>query len=122
MSTSAAETVTGLIHATGVYIGDTEFAVLLTDGRRVVIPLAAFPRLAAATPVQRRHVELYSDGKMLHWPDLDEDIAVQHLIEGRLPVKQVARGPLARTGRANRRVHSGKRVSATRRSDAAAVG
>jgi hypothetical protein len=25
---------------------------------------------------------------MLHWPEIDEDIEVQHIIEGRLPVKE----------------------------------
>jgi hypothetical protein len=24
---------------------------------------------------------------MLHWPEIDEDIEVQHLIDGRMPVK-----------------------------------
>ena len=85
MNTLESKTVTAL--ACGLYVGQREFAVLLRDGRRLVVPFASFPRLAQATPEQRRHFELYSDGKMLHWPDLDEDIEVQHLVDGRLPVK-----------------------------------
>jgi hypothetical protein len=27
---------------------------------------------------------------MLHWPEIDEDIEVQHVIEGRMPVKEGA--------------------------------
>ena len=73
--------------AAGLLVGETEFAVLLRDGRRLVVPFACFPRLAQATPAQRGHFEVYSAGKMLHWPDIDEDIEVQHLIDGRLPVR-----------------------------------
>jgi len=61
--------------------------VLLNDGRRLVVPYACFPRLADATPAQRRHFEVYSGGKMIHWPDIGEDIEVQHLIEGRMPLR-----------------------------------
>ena len=85
MNTSAANT--ALAQACGLYIGQHEFAVLLRDGRRLVVPFGCFPRLEQATPEQRRHFELYSEGKMLHWPDLDEDIEIQHLVDGRLPVK-----------------------------------
>jgi hypothetical protein len=85
MNTSATNTAPA--QACGLYVGQHEFAVLLRDGRRLVVPFGCFPRLEQATPEQRRHFELYSDGKMLHWPDLDEDIEVQHLVEGRLPVK-----------------------------------
>ncbi len=76
-----------LAQACGLFIGQHEFAVLLRDGRRLVVPFACFPRLEHASAEQLRHFELYSDGKMLHWPDLDEDIEVQHLVDGRLPVK-----------------------------------
>jgi len=85
MNTSTTKTAPA--QACGLYIGQREFAVLLRDGRRLVVPYGCFPRLEQATPEQRRHFELYSDGKMLHWPDLDEDIEIQHLVDGRLPVK-----------------------------------
>lgn len=89
MSTSTANTVSLPAQACGLSVGRHEFAVLLRDGRRIAVPFACFPRLADATPAQRQHFEVYADGKMLHWPDLDEDIEVQHLVDGRLPVKQV---------------------------------
>jgi hypothetical protein len=81
------ESKTTSAQACGLDIGQREFAVLLRDGRRLVVPFVCFPRLEQASPEQRRHFELYSDGTMLHWPDLDEDIEVQHLVDGRLPVK-----------------------------------
>ena len=30
----------------------------------------------------------FSDGRMLHWPEIDEDIEVRHIVEGRMPVKE----------------------------------
>ena len=38
--------------------------------------------------MQRSHFEVYAGGKMLHWPEIDEDIEVQHIVEGRMPVKK----------------------------------
>jgi Protein of unknown function (DUF2442) len=55
--------------------------VELSDGRTLAVPLAWFPRLMDATPEQRAHVEISPQG--LHWDDLDEDISVQGLLEGR---------------------------------------
>jgi hypothetical protein len=55
--------------------------VELSDGRTLAVPLAWFPRLMDATPEQRAHVEISPQG--LHWDELDEDISVQGLLEGR---------------------------------------
>lgn len=55
--------------------------VELADGRVLGVPLTWFPRLLRATPAQRMAVELSAMG--LHWPDLDEDIAVAGLLAGR---------------------------------------
>ncbi len=87
MSTSTGNVSSVPAQACGLSIGQSEFTVMLRDGRRIVVPFACFPRLERATPEQRRHFEVYADGKMLHWPDLDEDIEVQHIADGRMPVK-----------------------------------
>jgi len=50
--------------------------VALRDGRDVAIPLHWSPRLLAATPAQRRKVEIVDDGRALRWPEVDEDISV----------------------------------------------
>lgn len=77
--------------AVGLVTGVNEFTVCLEDGRRVSVPYALFPRLDRATPDQRRHFVVCGRGRMLHWPEIDEDIAVQHLVEGRLPSKEPVR-------------------------------
>jgi len=61
---------------------DDEMIVSLVDGRRIAVPLAWFPRLAAASRAQRENWELLGDGEGIHWPDLDEDISVAGLLRG----------------------------------------
>lgn len=56
--------------------------VALLDGRRISAPLAWFPRLARATPEQRRNWELIGRGIGTHWPDVDEDLSVVGLLVG----------------------------------------
>jgi hypothetical protein len=77
--------------AVGLIIGTDVFTVCLLDGRQIVVPFHSFPRLDAATPQARAHFEVYGEGRMLHWPEVDEDIEVQHIAEGRMPVKELAR-------------------------------
>jgi len=57
--------------------------VELTDGRTVGVPLAWFPRLLRATPQQRQSYRIGVTGQGLHWDELDEDISVAGLLEGR---------------------------------------
>ena len=40
-------------------------------------------RLSKATPSALANVELICGGTGLHWPDLDEDLSIQGLLEGR---------------------------------------
>jgi hypothetical protein len=56
--------------------------VLLTDGRRVSVPLAWFPLLLKASPEQRTNCEIGGGGTSLHWPELDEDLSMAGLMAG----------------------------------------
>jgi hypothetical protein len=56
--------------------------VELTDGRRLGVPLAYFPRLLHATPAQKEAYTISGGGTGLHWDDLDEDISVKSLLLG----------------------------------------
>lgn len=99
MSTLDAEYAGATACAVGLIIGKDDFTVCLADGRRITVPYACYPRLEHATDRERDHFEVHADGRMLHWPEIDEDIEVQHIIEGRMPVKTgrdlmaVAEGP-----------------------------
>lgn len=55
-------------------------AVTLVDGRIIAFPVAWSPRLMRATLQERRHVRLESHGRIVHWPDVDEDIDVAALL------------------------------------------
>jgi hypothetical protein len=55
----------------------------LADAREIRFPAAKSRRLRNATPAQLAHVELICNGTGLHWPDLDEDLSVLGIIEGR---------------------------------------
>lgn len=79
MSTLAVET-----HALAenVEFTDNDMVVSLVDGRKVIIPLAWFPRLANATKSQMENYELLGDGEGIHWPEIDEDLSVAGLLRG----------------------------------------
>ncbi len=70
-----------LVTPTNVKFEGEKFWVDLSDGRSLGVPLSWFPVLEAATPEQRRAFWLSSGG--IHWDEIDEDISVQGLIEGR---------------------------------------
>ncbi len=57
--------------------------VELSDGRTVGVPLAWFPRLLNASVEQRQRYRISVTGRGLHWDELDEDISVSGLLEGR---------------------------------------
>ena len=56
------------------------FAVELSDGRTIRVPLVWFPRLLHATPEQRQIYGLSQRG--IHWEAIDEDICVDGLLAG----------------------------------------
>ena len=56
--------------------------VSLTDGRKISVPLAYFPRLLRATPKQRQQYVISGGGTGLHWDRIDEDICVRSLVMG----------------------------------------
>jgi len=70
--------------ATTVSVTDEELAVGLVDGRRIIVPLAWYPRLLHATDRERQNWRLLGDGYAIEWPDLDEHIGVEGLLAGRL--------------------------------------
>jgi hypothetical protein len=89
--------------AVDVSSSSDELSVRLSDGRVVSVPLDWFPRLARATPPQRRDWELIGGGVGIHWEAIDEDVSVASLLRPenfmRLPVPT----PGVATGRSPRR-------------------
>jgi len=69
-------------YALRVRVEDDALVVELQDGRILSVPLAYFPRLLHGTPEERQNFRLIGNGEGIHWPDLDEDISVEHLLLG----------------------------------------
>lgn len=68
--------------AVDVATDDDHLVVDLSDGRRLSVPLAWFPRLLRASAQQRRNWRLVGDGQGIRWPELDEDLSVGGLLKG----------------------------------------
>jgi hypothetical protein len=52
----------------------------LDRDREVSLPLAASARLAKATAAERDHWTIGYGGISVHWPDVDEDIAIWQVL------------------------------------------
>ncbi len=67
-------------HAVDVSFDDAALHLVLADGREISAPLEWFPRLRDASSAQRSNWRLIGKGIGVHWPDIDEDIAVGTLM------------------------------------------
>jgi hypothetical protein len=70
--------------ATAAFVENGFICIRLEDEREIRFPAAKNRRLRNATPEQLGNIELICNGTGLHWPDLDEDLSVIGIIEGRL--------------------------------------
>ena len=77
------------ISPTKVWFDEDSLWVELNDARILGVPLAWFPRLLNASPIQREAFELSAFG--IHWNELDEDISVQGLLAGNGDMTQTPR-------------------------------
>jgi hypothetical protein len=65
-----------------VHVTQDTISVDLFDGRTITVPLAWYPRLLHATPEQRANWRVAGAGYGIHWPELDEDLTTQGLLQG----------------------------------------
>ena len=56
----------------------------MSDRQEIRFPVELNKKLMNATDKQRNNIEIICAGTGLHWPDLDEDLSVTGIIEGRL--------------------------------------
>jgi hypothetical protein len=66
----------------------TELVVTLVDGRKITTPLEWYPRLQQASAEQRANFEIMPMG--IHWPDLDKDLGIVGMLEGRRGTPRVS--------------------------------
>ncbi len=62
-----------------IFTGD-EMSVVFSDERQVVVPVASFPRLLAATVFEREDWTLIGRGLGVHWEAVDEDLSVENIL------------------------------------------
>lgn len=80
MPTSAAEREP---HGVAVRLDDRALHVRLNDGRELSVPLSWFPRLEGAGKDARERWRWIGEGVGIHWEELDEDVSIRGLLEGR---------------------------------------
>lgn len=69
--------------AVNVSVTDDTLSVDLRDGRSLSVPLAWYPRLVHGNEFERGNWRLIGAGEGIHWADLDEDISLLGLLEGK---------------------------------------
>ncbi len=81
MSISSVEVETP--RATDVRVTETELQVNISDGRTISVPLGWYPRLENAHSDELGNWRFIGHGEGIHWIDLDEDISVTALLNGK---------------------------------------
>jgi len=57
--------------------------LLMSDKKEIRFPVEVNNKLKNANDLQRNNIDIICNGTGLHWPDLDEDLSVSGIIEGR---------------------------------------
>jgi hypothetical protein len=57
--------------------------MLMSDNKEIRFPVTVNTKLQNATEEQINNIEIICGGTGLHWPDLDEDLSVTGIVEGR---------------------------------------
>lgn len=69
--------------AVRTWVANRVVSIELTDGRQIGFPADRFRRLHDASNEQLAAVTLRRAGAALRWEDIDEDITVRGIVEGR---------------------------------------
>jgi hypothetical protein len=80
MTTLALETEPTALNVT---VTEDDLIVDLVDGRRIIVPLAWYPRLMYATAAERQNFQLLGEGYAIEFSDLDEHIGIEGILAGR---------------------------------------
>jgi hypothetical protein len=103
-----------------VEVTDEVITARLVDGRVISVPLAWSWRLSDAPPAQRNNWQLIGDGHGVHWPDVDEDISAEGMLNG-VPARRPER-PVAPADGSRRAASPPKRRARVKRRSRAARG
>ena len=94
-------------------VNDETITAHLVDGRVISVPLAWSLRLSDATPSQRANWTLIGDGHGVHWPDVDEDLSADGMLNG-VPARRPGIAKHGRSAPANRALQPTSRARTAR--------
>lgn len=69
--------------ATKAWIEKGMVCIKMSDGKEIRFPVEKNTKLREATDEQRNNIEIICAGTGLHRPDLDEDLSIIGIIEGK---------------------------------------
>jgi hypothetical protein len=72
-----------MVRASKAWVENGCICVALDDEREIRFPAAKSRRLAGATPQALANMELICDRTGIHWPELDEDLSITGILDGR---------------------------------------
>ena len=65
------------------YYQNGMICLIMSDQKEIRFPVEVNTKLKNATDMQRNNIEIICGGTGLHWPDLDEDLSVTGIMEGK---------------------------------------
>jgi hypothetical protein len=65
------------------WLDNNMICILLSDKREVRFPVSLNTKLRTASSEQQGNIEIICNGTGLHWPELDEDLSITGILEGR---------------------------------------
>ena len=72
-----------MFKAVSAWYEDGRICILMADKKEIRFPVELNRKLKDAPVEKVKNVELICDGTGLHWPDLDEDLSVTGILEGK---------------------------------------
>ncbi len=72
-----------MFKATKAWYENDRICLLLSDKKEIRFPVSLNSKLRDASTEQVSNITIICDGTGLHWPDLDEDLSVTGILEGR---------------------------------------
>ena len=69
--------------AIGVAVSERTLSFELNDGRTLAVPVGWYPGPTHATRKERDNWKIIGSGQGIHWEDIDEDISVEGLLQGK---------------------------------------
>ena len=57
--------------------------LIMSDQKEIRFPVEVNTKLKNATDQQRKNIEIICGGTGLHWPELNEDLSVTGILEGK---------------------------------------